>query len=160
MCIRDRTYEEVIKEIRPGNLNQSEHYRTITIQPGSRGFMPRRPRDPLLASEVKIIGDWINQGAENTTCVLPCTSTATSFATDIQPLFKLYCYGCHQANDRQGGVSMQDYDHILDLVRDGSLLGSIKHQNDFVAMPLYLDRMTDCQITQVENWIKEGAMDN
>jgi len=154
------TYEEVIKEVRVGDAARSEHYRSITRNPNHRKFMPERPRDPLLASEIQIIGDWINQGAENTDCITPCTSTATSFSKDIQPLFKLYCYGCHQAGDKQGAVSMEDYEHILDFVRDGSLLGSMKHDNAYVAMPLYLEKMTDCQIAQVENWIIEGAQNN
>lgn len=154
------TYEQVIEEVRAGDAARSEHYRSITRNPNHRKFMPERPRDPLLESEIQLIGDWINQGAENTDCILPCNSTATSFAKDIQPLFKLYCYGCHQANDKEGGVSMEDYDHILALVADGSLLGSIKYDPKYVAMPLYLDKMTDCQIAQVENWIKEGAQNN
>lgn len=154
------TYEEVIKEISAGDPSGSEHYESITRNPNHRKFMPEKPRDPLLVSEIKIIEDWINQGAENTDCILPCNSTATSFKADIQPLFKLYCYGCHQAGDREGGVSMEDYAHIKELVADGSLLGSMKHSGKFVAMPLYLDKMTDCQIGQVENWIKEGAMNN
>lgn len=154
------TYEDVMKEIRPGNANRSEHYKSITEDPDDDDIMPERPRDPLLASEIKIIGDWINQGAGNTDCALPCDATATSFKENIQPLFKTYCYGCHQANDQQGNVSMEDYEHILDYVRDGSLLGSMKHERDYDAMPLYLDKMTDCQIAQVENWITEGALNN
>lgn len=154
------TYEEVIKEIRAGDPSRSEHYRSITRDPNHRKFMPEKPRDPLLATEIKIVEDWITQGAENTACILPCNSTATSFKEDIQPLFKLYCYGCHQAGDREGGVSMEDYEHIKVLVEDGSLLGSMKHSGKFVAMPLYIDKMTDCQIGQVENWIKEGAKNN
>ena len=154
------TYEEVMKEIRPGNADRSEHYKSITEDPNDDDIMPERPRDPLLASEIKIIGDWINQGAGNTDCSVPCDATATSFKVNIQPLFKTYCYGCHQANDQQGNVSMEDYEHILEYVRDGSLLGSMKHERDYDAMPLYLDKMTDCQIALVENWITEGALNN
>ena len=154
------TYEDVLEEIRPGNANRSEHYRSITEDPDDDDFMPERPRDPLLAAEIKIIGDWINQGAENTDCSVPCDATATSFKQNIQPLFKTYCYGCHQANDQQGDISMEDYEHILEYVRDGSLLGSMKHDRDYDAMPLYLDKMTDCQIALVENWINEGAQNN
>jgi len=158
--IEVETYEQVIQEIRAGDAARSGHYRSITRDPSSRRFMPERPRDPLLESEIQIIGDWINQGANNTDCSLPCNSTATSFNKDIQPLFKLYCYGCHQANDQEGGISMEDYGHILALVADGSLLGSIKYETNYVAMPLFLDKMTDCQIAQVENWIIEGAQNN
>ena len=158
--INVETYAEVMRKIRAGDPGRSVHYRSITRDPDHRKFMPEKPRDPLLETEVKVIEDWINQGAENTDCLLPCNSTATSFKTDIQPLFKLYCYGCHQAGDREGGVSMEDYGHVKDLVNDGSLLGSMKHNGNFVAMPLYLDKMTDCQIGQVENWIKEGAENN
>jgi len=154
------TYEEVLKEITPGNPSRSEHYKSITEDPDDDDFMPEKPRDPLLVSEIKIIEEWINQGAEKTDCSLPCDATATSFEKNIQPLFKLYCYGCHQANDKQGNVSMEDYNHILEFVRDGSLLGSMKHEIYYDAMPLYLDKMTDCQIAQVENWINQGAQNN
>ena len=154
------TYEQVIREVRAGDASRSEHYKSITRNPNHKKFMPEKPRDPLLETEVKIIEDWINQGAKNTDCQLPCNSTATSFNNDIQPLFKTYCYGCHQAGDKEGGISMEDYEHIKELVDDGSLIGSIIHDINFVAMPLYLDQMTICQIVQVENWIKEGAKNN
>ncbi|MFK7981358.1 MAG: cytochrome c [Saprospiraceae bacterium] len=154
------TYEQVIREVRAGDASRSEHYKSITRNPDHKKFMPEKPRDPLLVTEIKIIEDWINQGAENTDCQVPCNSTATSFKDNIQPLFKTYCYGCHQAGDKEGGISMEDYGLIKELVDDGSLLGSMKHSPNFVAMPLYLDKMTDCQIGQVENWIKEGAKNN
>lgn len=38
---------------------------------------------------------------------------APDYNRDIAPLFKTYCNGCHNATDREGKLSLEQYDHLL-----------------------------------------------
>lgn len=153
-------YQGVRSEVSAGNPNNSEIYETITENPNDDDFMPPSPAFPLTSEQITIVRQWIQQGANNTTCRVPCNSENTSFAADIFPLIQDNCLGCHQPTNALGGINLEDYAHIKTFVANGQLMGSIKHTPGYFAMPPTGEKMTDCQIGQVQNWIIEGALDN
>lgn len=44
---------------------------------------------------------------------LHAADLAPDYNRDIAPLFKTYCNGCHNATDREGKLSLEQYDHLL-----------------------------------------------
>jgi len=153
-------YQKIMKEVTPNSPNDSELYRTITLDPNDNEFMPPAPAFPMTSEQITLIRDWINQGANNTDCSLPCDSDNTSFAADIFPIIKNQCLGCHQPSNPLGDVNLEDYSHIRAFAANGQLLGTINHTLGYEAMPTENQKITDCQIAMINNWIVEGALDN
>lgn len=153
-------YSKVIKEVKPGNPNDSELYKSITENPNDEDFMPPPPADGLTAGQINIIKIWIEQGANNTDCKVPCDAEQTSFANNVFPIIQDKCYGCHQASNAQGNINLEDYNHIKTFASNGTLLGSIKHTLGYEAMPPAGGKLTDCQIGTIQNWIVQGAQNN
>jgi uncharacterized membrane protein len=151
-------YTEVMKEVTSGDINDSELYETITENPNNDDFMPPAPADGLTSAQINIIKTWIEQGANNTDCKAPCNSEEASFSVNVFPLIQDQCYGCHQPNNAQGGINLEDYDHIRTFAGNGNLLGSVKHTLGYEAMPTAGNKLTDCQIATINNWIVEGAL--
>ncbi len=152
-------YENVRKEVSPGNANNSELYESIT-ESDSDDIMPPPPAPRLTSAQIGIIRDWINQGAKNTDCGAPCDPEASAFAADILPMLQNYCIGCHNASRSDGGVNLESYDKVIPYVEDGSLIGSMKYEVSFAPMPPSGSRLSDCRIAQVQKWIDEGAQNN
>ena len=159
------SYAGIKRKVRAGNPNSSKIYKYI-VSGNSGGeddeddFMPPPPAKPLSASEVGIIRKWIEQGAKNTDCTVPCDSKNTSFANNVFPLIRQTCTGCHQSSNRQGNVLLENYAQIQSYALNGVLLGTIKQQIGYKAMPPSGNKMTDCQIATIQNWIIEGALNN
>ena len=154
------SYANIRREVKKGDPNDSEIYESITENRNDEDFMPPRPAKALSANEVSIIRKWIAQGAKNTDCTLPCDSKNTSFVNNVFPMIKQACTGCHQSSNRRGNVSLENYNQIQAYALNGILLGTIKQENGYSAMPPSGNKMTDCQIATIQNWIIEGALNN
>lgn len=156
------SYEEIRKEVKPGDPADSElvEYMYET----GEDAMPPSPAEPMKDAQIKLIEDWITDGAKNTTnCVStgPCEiNTPVSFKNDIIPIIDNYCYGCHNTADPQGGYSYSTHSETLKSVDDGTLLGSIRFESGYEAMPENSNKMPSCNIDLIRVWIEEGAMDN
>ncbi|WP_020567369.1 c-type cytochrome [Neolewinella persica] len=153
-------YESIRREVRPGDAGRSDLYKSITEDPNDEDFMPERPAAPLTSEQTDLIRDWINQGAENTDCGIPCDPTQTSFSEDIFPILKDYCVGCHGNNREDGGVNLSSHAEILASVNNGSLIGAMKREISFAPMPPLGSFVSSCRIAQIENWIAAGAPNN
>ena len=152
-------HENIFKEVKPGKPNDSELYESIT-EKDLDDIMPPPPHQPLSGDEIALIKTWIEQGAKNTTCGTPCDPALSDFSNTIYPMLKTYCVGCHSAASPQGNINLETYSNVLPYIQNGSLLGSMKHDNGYVAMPLNSPKVSDCIIQQIENWINEGAQNN
>ena len=153
-------YNSIRKEVTPGNAANSELYKSITEDPNNDEFMPPKPAIALTSEEVNLIKEWINQGAENTMCNVPCNSENASYAANVKPLIDMHCLGCHQPTNALGNVNLIDYDHVRSIGITGQLVGSIKYIAGLTPMPETSLKMTDCQIATIQNWITEGSPNN
>lgn len=151
------SYEQIIKEVTPGDPNDSELYESVTE---TDEIMPPPPASPLNATQIQIIKDWIAQGAHNTDCGTHCDSTQASFAADIYPLLENACTGCHNEHRADGNVRLDTHAEILVYVENGSLIGTIKHETYFFPMPPSGSQLSTCRIAQIERWIADGAPNN
>jgi hypothetical protein len=153
-------YESIRREVRPGDPGNSDLYESITEDPNEDDFMPERPAAPLSSAQTRLIRDWISQGANDTDCGIPCDPSLTSFSEDIFPILKDYCVGCHGDNREDGGVNLSSHAEILASVNNGTLVGTMKRQISFAAMPPLGSFVSSCRIAQIENWIAAGALNN
>jgi mono/diheme cytochrome c family protein len=52
------------------------------------------------------------------------------------------------------------YTAVKTQVTNGKLLGSVKHAAGYSPMPQGGNKLSDCQITQITNWINAAAPNN
>lgn len=92
-----------------------------------------------------------------------CTTENMSFKTDIQPILsKNGCTdsGCHGSTTGTGAIAYTTYDGFFSQVAANRVLGAIKQQTGFSAMPKGKSKISDCDISKIEAWITQGAKDN
>lgn len=89
-----------------------------------------------------------------------CLITGMSYAEDVLPILRANCYRCHDAANSRGGITLEGYEQLLRQIDNGRLLGAIKRESGFSAMPQDAPKLADCQISKIEAWILEGAPDN
>lgn len=87
----------------------------------------------------------------------------------IRPLLESRCYDCHQGEQAQGGLRLDDYASALkggdssepaitpSRPDKSHLLERIRTQDDSLVMPPKGERLTDEEIATLTNWIQSGA---
>jgi hypothetical protein len=90
-----------------------------------------------------------------------CDTLIVSFQNDVVPILSSSCYTCHSnmnAPDFAFGISFEDYE---DVVEGSSLiLGAIKHEEGYPAMPKGAAQLDTCSISKIEAWVNAGVPDN
>ncbi len=150
------TYKDIVNlgDIVAGDTNESELFKVITsTNPNKR--MPPPPREALSRADLDKFAKWIMQGALNNYCD-GCNANNFKFAANILPFITTNCSGCHGENNPSGGISLTNYTQIQTVANSGKLIGSLKHESSFVAMPPS-GKLDDCTINMIDNWIKNGA---
>lgn len=89
-----------------------------------------------------------------------CKTDNMSYTNDVLPILEDNCYSCHNQASNQGGVTLEGYSNLKVYVDNGKLLGVIKHEDGFPAMPQGQPQLGQCQIAKIEGWINQGASDN
>lgn len=88
-----------------------------------------------------------------------CDTTKVTFSQDIAPIFKNNCESCHSGSQPSGGRLLDSYDAIARTADSGRLIGSIKHESDFSAMPP-TGKLSTCNIDKITAWINKGKPNN
>ena len=89
-----------------------------------------------------------------------CDTTNVSYANDVWPVINSNCTSCHSGGAPAGSVSLEDYDDIVVAANNGSLLGTIKHEDGWSPMPKGGGKLNDCDIAKIEKWVNDGTPDN
>jgi hypothetical protein len=153
-------YQDIVRhDIRPGNSNGSKLY---TIM--QSGEMPRYPAPQVTGTELYNVKHWIDMGAHNdTNCSGNCDTSVYTYSLAIKPILNSYCIGCHStaaASSSGGGFILDTYTGVQAVALNGKLLGSVQHASGYPAMPLGISKLSDCEITQISEWINAGAQNN
>ena len=81
-----------------------------------------------------------------------------SYSLDVVPLLESQCYECHDAGN---GIVFDTYPQLLIFVEnDDLLLRVIRHEPGVPAMPLGAPMLSVSQISLIEDWVEQGALDN
>lgn len=158
--VRLNSYESILQTggVQPGDPQNSNLY-LVLIDPDPMERMP--PAGPLPAELIQAIETWIAQGALNNSCEPDsCDLSNTTFSAKIDPLLTTYCKSCHSGANPSGGIPMETYADIKVLADNGSLVGTIDHQPGFSAMPKGANKLPQCEIDQIKQWVSDGAQNN
>ena len=158
------SYENVIAtaDVEPFDLQHSEIYEVL-VEDDEEKRMPPAPTARLDQDKIQLIAKWILQGGEDLKCdpdVEGCESQNVSYAADISPVFDLHCVGCHGGNTPSAGIDLSNHTGVKVVADNGRLYGSILWENGFSKMPQGGDKLSDCTIDKIKNWIDSGALDN
>lgn len=139
----------------PGQPFQSEIFQKIYS-----GEMPPKGNTPLTDAQMKIIGKWIKQGAQNTTNCAGCDTTQFTYSNTISVIFQTNCTGCHSGKNASGGIDLSTYAGAQVVALNGRLVGAVTHAPGYVPMPQGAPMLSDCNITEIEKWVAAGAPNN
>ncbi len=87
-------------------------------------------------------------------------ATVVTFGQTIQPLLVQRCGSCHSGATASGGVRLDSHAEVKKAGASGKLLGVISHQPGFSQMPLGGPKLSECNVSQVQQWITAGMPDN
>ena len=123
----------------------------------SRGKTP--PRQAFTSSQLSYLNKWISQGASNNQCSSGCDSSVFTYSGAVAVIMSTYCVGCHNPNSLGGGIDLSNYTGAKAAAL-GRMMGSINHTSGYSAMPKGGNKLSDCQILQIQKWIQAGTLNN
>lgn len=158
--LRFDNYNEIMKSIKANDPGDSKAWEAI-IETRPDKIMPPPPNTPLTKAQKDSIYKWIVQGAKNTTnCNTGCDTSFFTYSGAIVPILQSTCIGCHSGPTPTGGLDLTVYNNVRTVALNGILKGVINHEPGFPQMPRGGNKLPDCKIKQIENWIKAGAPNN
>jgi hypothetical protein len=90
-----------------------------------------------------------------------CGITVFTYSGAVAPLMNTYCKGCHSGATPRGGIDLSTYDGVKAVALNGRLMGSIKQDSGYKAMPPGANKkLSDCKILQIEKWVRAGSPNN
>ena len=89
-----------------------------------------------------------------------CVTTNMSYQANIAPILQTNCYVCHSAAVNSGNVTLDSYTEVMKHVNSVKLLGAIRHDTGFKAMPQNAPKLAGCDISKIEHWISDGSANN
>ena len=145
-------------DVKAGQPNNSKLYEVL-VKTDPDKIMPPPPAS-LTAAQIQLIKTWIQQGAQNNSCESGCDTTAYTFSGTIQPMMQNFCVGCHAGATASAYVQLDSHTGVVAALSNNRLMGAVKHQTGYAAMPPSGNGLTDCQIRQLELWVAAGAPNN
>ncbi len=88
-----------------------------------------------------------------------CDTTTVSFAMTVMPIMNKSCATptCHDRTSQSGGYDLTNYEGCKMAVDDGKMIGCIRQDQGYDAMPKSAAKMDDCSINKVVRWVNLGA---
>lgn len=149
------TYAGILKKgISKTNPASSTLYK-VMIDTG-KNRMPPSPAAKLTTTQTDLVLTWIKEGAKETNCTVVINSENPTYSGTIKPYLDVNCVGCHQSGNASGGVILDNYNNVKAMATNGTFVGVISYATEYRPMPPSY-KSSDCQITAVQNWIKNGA---
>ncbi|RZJ89131.1 MAG: hypothetical protein EOO60_10360 [Hymenobacter sp.] len=111
---------------------------------------------------------YTNSADTITPCNLPLT---VSYQANVLPILKQQCYRCHSADKYKvltsNTLNMEDFAALQYYATPANgrnnvsyLVGNIRHDPGFVAMPYDGGKLSDCEIATIKAWVDAGALSN
>ncbi|RZK15363.1 MAG: hypothetical protein EOO56_23000 [Hymenobacter sp.] len=104
--------------------------------------------------------------------IAPCNlPTTVSYQLDVLPILKQQCYRCHSADKYKvltsNVLNMEDFASLKYYATPANgrnnvsyLVGNIRHDEGFIAMPYDGGKLSDCEIATIKAWVDAGALSN
>jgi mono/diheme cytochrome c family protein len=84
------------------------------------------------------------------------TTAETTYTADVKSILNGSCAfsGCHTTGAGIGGLAT--YNDAKTYTESGKVVGAIKHESGFSAMPKNGSKLSDEKIATIEKWITDG----
>jgi hypothetical protein len=147
-------YADIHRLVRPFDPQGSElYYRLFS---NSEGRMP--PDEPFSMDKKSIIYWWIKQGAYENHCdSAGCDSTNVTYTSSVKLILDTWCIGCHGGSKPENGLSLETYSEAVDCANSGKMMGAIRQQPGYSAMPKDGGMLSECEIALIQKWINTGT---
>ncbi|MDX1408521.1 MAG: hypothetical protein R3330_10320 [Saprospiraceae bacterium] len=89
-----------------------------------------------------------------------CNTTDISYTQNIVPIIEANCLTCHDILSQNGNVVLDGYENVKQYADSGELLGTIRHEPGFSAMPQGTSKLPKCSIDRIQAWVDAGAPNN
>jgi len=91
-----------------------------------------------------------------------CDTTVVSYAKDVMPVLKQYCYPCHAGSAAINGYDFADFNNIQILALDTfHYIPNVIDTNSHLRMPPKGYPIPDkCSINKMRAWVNRGALKN
>ncbi len=88
----------------------------------------------------------------------PCVTNGLTYTKDISVIINQSCVGCHGATNPSAGISLHDYNTVVDCINNGKFVGSVKQDGSASNMPKGGSKWNNCQLSKLDAWIKGGMV--
>ena len=92
--------------------------------------------------------------------VVTCDLSKAKYSERVSEIIQTNCTSCHGAGLQEAGFRIDSYDGLKGMAESGLLLKVIKHESGVVPMPYAQLKMSDCNIAIIEEWVKNGALND
>ena len=93
---------------------------------------------------------------------VPCDTTNITYSGKIAKIINANCSGCHSntTSPLGNGIVLDNFDDFQKQVNTGKLIGDINQSPGSNPMPKDGNKLTDCEIAQIQLWINKGTPNN
>ena len=91
---------------------------------------------------------------------IECDTTNVTYSSTIAPIMDSSCNDCHSSTSPSGNVITDTYEGIKEISDDGRFWGAVNHEEGYSPMPKGLPKLNDCDLTKINIWLNEGALNN
>jgi len=87
-----------------------------------------------------------------------CDTTNVTYSGSIAPVFSAYCNSCHSGNNPEGGIRTDSYSAVTTNIT--RIRGAVNHQSGYVPMPQGGGKLSPCDLTKIDIWIRNDMPEN
>lgn len=87
-----------------------------------------------------------------------CDTTNITYSASVAPVFAGYCNSCHSGSSPSGGLVTDNYNSVKANI--SRIRGAINHQPGFVFMPQNGGKLSACDLSKIDIWIRLGMPNN
>ena len=141
--------------VKPFDPRESELYEVL-VEDDEDERMPPLPMGALTERQIGIIRQWIQEGALNEECgQAPCDTVEVTWPV-VRLILQDNCWGCHSNAVAGAGIrALEDYEDVVEEIRDGDLIPSIERSPGALAMPPFVE-LDSCAIAVIKAWRDQG----
>jgi hypothetical protein len=85
-----------------------------------------------------------------------CVTTNMTYTKDISVIVNQSCVNCHGSSMPSAGISLHDYATVVENVKNGKFVGSVKQDGTASNMPKGGGKWSNCNISKLDAWIQGG----
>lgn len=149
--------------------------KSLLVQAVKRiGDVQMPPKEPMPAEEIAVLEKWVATGMKWPGAAVVADATMSAMTKDaerfektIRPILAEHCFECHGSNEPSSGLDLSSRVGLLAGGKRGPaavpgkpeeslFIAALKHSDDKLKMPNKKAKLSDKDITTLEQWIADG----